>query len=513
MSKDVLPKELMNSVLGKLYDVLANGDGDVVPPSDDNYLAWLSVGVPYPAEELDFLSEGLTGVVRKDGKKESKNEDGEEEKDEDEKSIEEISQLLAQDTARKYQQAENFARIVDMIPDTSGVKGDVTMNVWNPENTLSQAYDHILRFSQVANIEPDEKLNAKIEKLRGLLQVKKMKKDIITDEETEVIEESQLVIKYNEKLQNYLTVALEYNNYRVNALTAKDPAAVHFWAMNAPILRNKVLAAKKDWVSNGYKEEYEKIAAFISQVEGRSMLALKDRYLDDLEKAKLTGLASGSDFFYSSLVPGNFAKTDSGWTQFSFSGSDFSSNYSFSSKKGSAGGGLSFGLFRVGGSGNFEKSESSRKIDASSFFLQFKIAQVPIVRPWFNVNFLTSKYWRFDEANPEFKNQMVSDGELPPNGMIPAYTTTAIFVKDLVLHFGETHSEIQAEMSKAGGGGHVGWGPFHLGGSYSTTSGTHDFQRNSESQGIRIDGLQLIGFKCHMLPKSPNPNPDVKEWV
>jgi len=60
MSKDVLPKELMNSVLGKLYDVLANGDGDVVPPSDDNYLAWLSVGVPYPAEELDFLSEGLT---------------------------------------------------------------------------------------------------------------------------------------------------------------------------------------------------------------------------------------------------------------------------------------------------------------------------------------------------------------------------------------------------------------------------------------------------------------------
>jgi hypothetical protein len=513
MSKEVLPKELMNSVLGKLYDVLANGDGDVVPPSDDNYLAWLSVGVPYPAEELDFLSEGLTGVIKKSENAGPKNNEGEEEKDEEEKSIEEINQLLAQDTARKYQQAENFARIVDMIPDTSGVKGDVTMNVWNPENTLTQAYEHILRFSQVANFEPDEKLEAKIEKLRGLLQEKKIKKDIITDEETEVLEESQLVIKYNEKMQNFLTVALEYNSHRVNALTAKEPGAVHFWAMNAPILRNKVLAAKRDWVNNGYKEEYEKISAFISQVEGRSMLALKERYLDDLDKSKLTGLASGADFLYASLVPGNFAKSDSGWTQFSFSSSDYSSNYSFSKKKGSAGGGLSLGLFRVGGSGGFEKNKSSSKMDASSFYLKFKIAQVPIVRPWFNVNFLTSKYWRFDKANPEFKNQMVSDGELPPNGMIPAYTTTAIFVKDLVLHFGERHAEMQSEMSKAGGGGYVGWGPFHLGGSYSSTSGSRDFQRNSDSQGIKIDGMQLIGFKCHMLPKSPDPNPDVKEWV
>jgi len=511
MSKEVLPKELMNSVLGKLYDVLANGDGDVVPPSDDNYLAWLSIGVPYPAEELDFLSEGLTGVVKRSSEKKAT--EGDEEKDDEEISIEEINQLLAQDTARKYQQAENFSRIVDMIPDTSGVTGDVTMNVWNPENTLSQAYEHILKFSQVANIEPDEKLKAKIEKLRGLLQEKKIKKDIITDEETEVIEESQLVVRYHEKMQNFLTVALEYNSHRVNALTAKDPGAVHFWAMNAPILRNKVLAAKRDWVNNGYKEEYEKISAFISQVEGRSMLALKERYLDDLDKTKLTGLASGADFLYASLVPGSFAKTDNGWTQFRFSSSDYSSNFSFSNKKGSAGGGLSLGFFNIGGGGKYEKRKSNSKIDASSFYLTFKIAQVPIVRPWYNVNFLTSKYWRFDKANPEFKSQMVSDGGSPPNGMIPAYTTTAIFVKDLVLNFGSMQSEMQSQMTKASGGGFVGWGPFHLGGSYSSSSGSKDFQRNSESQGIRIDGMQLIGFKCHMLAKSPDPNPEIKEWV
>jgi len=161
-----------------------------------------------------------------------------------EKTPEEINQLLAQDVTRKYMQAENVARLCDMVPDTSGVKGSVTMNVWNPENTLSLAYRHILKFSQVANFELDEKTKAKIVRLRGLLQEKKTKKNIITDEEEEVLQETALVKKYNEKLQNYMNEALEYNTHRVNALAAKDPTAVHFWAMNASILRNKVSAAK-----------------------------------------------------------------------------------------------------------------------------------------------------------------------------------------------------------------------------------------------------------------------------
>ncbi len=58
MAKEVLPEQLMNSVLGKLYDVLTNGD-DVVPKSDDNYLAWLSVGSPTPKTNWNFCLPGL----------------------------------------------------------------------------------------------------------------------------------------------------------------------------------------------------------------------------------------------------------------------------------------------------------------------------------------------------------------------------------------------------------------------------------------------------------------------
>ncbi len=511
MKKEVLPEVLMNSVFGKLADVLTNGD-DVVPRSEDNYLAWLPVGIPFPKEELEFLSTGFTGVYREPEPEKVK--EGEEPpRKSREKTPEEINQLLAQDVTRKYMQAENLARLCDMVPDTSGVKGDVTMNKWEQENTLSLAYQHILKFSQVANFEPDESTKKKIERLRGLLQEKKIKKNIVTEEEEEVLEETPLVKLYNEKLQNYLNVALEYNNYRVNALAAKDPAAVHFWAMNSSILRSKVMAAKKDWITNGYKEEYDQIAAYIAQVEGRSMLTLKQQYMDDFEKARLTGPSSGSDFFYTSLIPGGFAETDNGWTEFSFSQSDFSSNYDFSSRKGGGGGGVSMGLLKLEGKGGREKSKISKKIDVSTFKLRFKICQVPISRPWFNVNFLTSKYWRFDQNNGEFKDNMVSDGATPPEGMIPAFTTTAIFVKDLYLHFGERNTAIKTEMDKVSGGGSVSWGPFHAGGQYESHSQERNMETHSESQGIKIPGMQLIGFKCHTLGKSPDPKNNIEEWV
>lgn len=506
--RQVLPNVLMNSVLGKLYDILTSGD-NVAPKSKDNYLAWLSIGVPYPKEELEFLSTGFTGIYREP----EPLTDGGKPVERTEKTPEEIQQLLAGDVTRKYMQAENLSRLLDLIPDTSGVKGDVTMNVWNPENTLSQAYKHILKFSQVANFEPNEKTKKKIQRLRGLLQETKIKKNIVTEEDEEVLQETALVKKYNEKLQNYLNEALEYNAHRVNALAGKDPAAVHYWTINASILRSKVLAAKDDWITNGFKEEYDQIAAFIAQVEGRSMLTLKQQYIDDMEKARLTGPSSGSDFYYASLIPGGFAETDNGWTEFSFGSSDFKSNYAFDSEKGHVGARAGFFGFGASAKGSHEKKTLNKTIDTSSFKLSFKICQTMINRPWLNPNFITSKYWRFDVNNPQFKNNMVSNGETPPEGMIPAYTTTAIFIKDLELRFSKSNSEFMDEMSKTSGKGRVGWGPFSMSGSYENNHKERDMEVSREGQGIKVKGMQLIGFKCHMLPKSPDAQPHVEEWV
>lgn len=505
-----LPQDLMNNMMGKIFDVITNGDGTTVPKSEDNFFAWSSPGVPFEDGDFDFLSQGLTGVVKPQI---VKNPDGTETTKE--LSEAERDQLLAQDTTKMYQQAEQFARFVDVIPDASGIDEHIIrINIKNNEGSLSDVYEEVLRFSQVANTEltPDEK--AKIEKYRQLLQVEREKENLVTGEKEKVLQPSPLVNAYSEKQQAWMLAALEYNNARIDALTANTPRAVHNWAINANILRSKVNFALNDWINNGYKIDFERIAANIDQMSARDLSLLKAQYKDALEKARLTGLASGSDFFYCSLAPANFAKS-SGWTRFTFTNDDNSYYSQQTTQKWGAAGGLSLGFFTIGGSAGGKKTEFNANADFSSFDMSFEICQVPIIMPWFKKNFLTSKTWRFAQGNQGFKDKFLSDGKRPPHveSMLPAFPISMIFIRNLRMSFVNASSVAHAIDSKIGGGGMVGYGPFFIGGSYESGKKERSGKYHGDSQGIFVDGLQCIGFKCHLLPKSPNPDPSITEWI
>ncbi len=532
---DVLPSQLMNSVMGKLYDTLASGD-ETVKQSEDNFFSWATPGIPVEPEDFEFLSQGLTGVVKKADIREmvlepaGGGEGTEAEAAKPELTPELLDQLRAQDTAQLYMQAENFARLVDFVPDvTAGSNNQLSrLNILNNEGSLSDVYRYTLRMSQVAESQLDDKTKEKIEKFRKLLSVTTVKKNIIDDTETEVSEPSPLVKAYFEKMAAYEDTALQYNSRRIDALAASTPQAVHYWAMNANILRNKVRAAMQDWVSTGYKNDYEQIAAYIDQVMLRDMTLLKQEYRDDVEKARLTGLASGSDFFYSSLIPGNFARSR-GWTKFAFGSGDFkshaSSNFSTKRWKTEATGGLLTGFGFFGGSGSVAqgstKTANEMKFDSQQFSLNFEISQVPIVRPWFKPAFLLSRSWRYDQNDQEAKSEILSNGALPAKGLMPAYPTTCIFIRNLRLNFGTSsgfRNFMSEQVEKSGGGGGIAAiGPFTLGGGYNraTTSGStqHNVGHTWERQELQVPGMQIIGFKCHIMPKSPNPLPTITNWV
>jgi hypothetical protein len=531
---DVLPDQLVNSVMAKLYDVLTNGD-ETVPKSEDNFFTWYTPGIPVEVEDFDFLSQGLTGVVKKKAISEMVTTGGGAAPAPTEGSTGSqveltpalLDHLRGEDTARLYMQAENFARLVDFVPDVTRTDNEqfARLNIMNNEGSLSDIYRYILRMSQVMESELPEETKKKIEQFRHLLSVTKTKKNIIDDSETQVTEPSPLTQAYFEKMAAYESAALEYNSRRVDALTAADPRAVQYFALNANILRNKVKAAMSDWVTNGYKNDYEQISAFIDQVMLRDMTLLKQEYRDDLEKARITGLASGSDFFYTALIPGNFARS-SGWTEFTFSSGDFerhtSSNHS--TRRWQASGGASYlGIFggRGGASSSSSRSAYDGTFNIDNFLLTFEICQVPIVRPWFKQAFLLSKTWRFDQNDPEAKDEIVSDGGNIPKGLMPAYPTTAIFVRDLTIRLGhsEGFSNFMAKhtSSSAGGGGHVHIGPFFAGGSYSRASTSGSTERNYgyswDNQTMNVPGMQVVGFKCHINPKSPAPLPTITKWV
>jgi hypothetical protein len=527
------PSVLANSVMAKLYDVLTNGDA-TVPKSEDAFFSWMTPGVPMEPSELEFLSQGFTGVIKKAAVETLRSATGESTPAAGAPppaptplTQEQLDALMAQDAGRMYVQAESLARLLDFVPDvTTGTNnGFARMSVHTNDGTLSDIYDFTLRMSQVMDAELSDDLKKKIEHMRSLLQKVVKKKDLITDEEHEVTEPSELQKQYFQKMAAYDDAALEYNARRIDALTASNQRAVHDWAVNANIYRNKVRAAMDDWISNGYKEDYEKIAAFLEQVSRRDMSLLKQAYVEDLERARLTSPVSGSDFFYTGLIPGNFA-TSTGWTRFGFEAGDFQShtNSNFSSSKWSvsAGGGF-LGIWS--GSASASSSESHAEyhgtFDSSRTSMTFEIAQIPIARPWFRTAFLTSKSWRFDQSNPTIKNNMLCDGGAPPKGMLAAYPVSAIFVRKLALFMGESHSfqnwMSDQHSSSQGGSASFGFGPWSIGASASRSSTS---STSSADQGYRfendtmfVDGMQLIGFKCHIMPKSPDPDSAIKNWI
>jgi hypothetical protein len=379
----------------------------------------------------------------------------------------------------------------------------------NNEGTLSERYEYILRFSQVMQSELDEDTKAKIEKFRSLLTVKNKKKNLIDDTETEVEEPGPLVKVYHEKMKAYEDAVLEYNARRIDAMAGEDPKAIHFWTLNAAILRNKVKAAMDDWISSGHKNDYEAIAGFIDHVMQRDMTLLKIHYKEALDRARMTGIASGSDFYYSSLVPGNWVKS-SGWTRFTFSSADFS-QYQDSSFNKTAGAGGFRGFF--GGQGAQAREETNLKINSKQFKLSFSITQASIVRKWLQMPFVISKGWRFDESNPEAKGQMVSDGGATPRGLIPAYPTSIICIKDLELSMAESTAFQEYVKKSTAGGGFLSFGAFSLGGTHSRGNTTRNVGYTFTNQGMKVEGMQIVGFKCHVVPKCPDPLDSITKWV
>jgi hypothetical protein len=312
---------------------------------------------------------------------------------------------------------------------------------------------------------------------------------------------------------DYLGAAMEYNSVRISAMAGKDQEAVHQMAVNGPLLQMKVRAALNAWASIGHRDAVDRLSAAIQSVEDRAFVLLKQRYKEDYFRSLLTNPSSGSNFLYYAPATPSFARTGSGWTRFYFNSSSYASNHQWSSSTTAAVGGFHVGVFGVAGGGQVEKRRFEGKLDTKNFSMSFEMCRVPIARPAINLSFLLSGFWRFDQNNQIVKNVMVSDGKRPAGGLMPAITTDAIFIRNLHLHFGDSHSQFLSQQTAIEGGGGVSYGPFHLGGRHAETNGEQSLEANWSEQGIDVNGTQLLGMICWMLPQSPNPNPSITEWI
>jgi len=491
MPKDV-SADLMQALIAKLYGTITGDNPDIKMPRN-KFVTWMLPGLPFLPEDFMFCAKGLIAES-------------------------------AEDTRERYHQAWALSKLFNFIPDVSNqflTEGMQQTIFSSTQDEISSVYSDVLKYSKVIDLQLSDKEKEKLEKFRNLLTVTKEVTDIITDETKQVTEPGPVTLAYTAKMDDYLSEADEYMNLVIDAQAAQgnDPEAVRrvaAFANKAKFMRKKMEAAWMAWIAQGYKNEYEQINAYIEQVTQKSMVLYKNELLQDFRNSLLTSPQEGTagDFYYTTIVPGNFA-TSPGWTRFTFYEQDFESHYSKSTSQWSAGGSVSFGLFSVGASASGSKIEVDQNQKATNFRAELEFTQVPIIRPWFKPGFFAMRGWTLDKLWDLNYDKKVSDGgegkpEGKPDGRLVAYPINALFVRNVVLKSDQSQSQMNYMSSKISGGGRVGWGPFSIGGSYSRGKEKRDFTAHAEGGAVTIPGMQLIGFINNIIPKSPNPNPEIK---
>jgi hypothetical protein len=480
-------QDLMQSLLNKLYTVVTGGlEG--MPVDTDNYVTWFAPGIAFKDDFFNYASLPPTMALAS-APPPAGGTTAEQQK----------AALLWRYTAC----ANAWANLANFVP--SGAPLLMSSNFrqaiyHSSEELLWKVFDETLRLSQVAVSELTDKEKAKVEKFRKLLSVKKQKEDLITGEIREITEDGPILVAYKLKQQAYLAASATYKHAQISFFNAESADAVNTWRFMADDLRQAVRTANDDWVTNGYKNEVEAMAAYINQVSERDMATVKANIEDNFRQGRQTG--PDGAFYYTSVIPGDFM-TAGGWTNFEFNESSYSQYASQESSSWGGRAGFGFGLWSVGAGASGSSAQTQESLDTSNFKMSFEVTQVPIARGWFDPGFLTGKAWKWSK---DYFGDDLSDGQMAPSGRLVAYPTTALFIRNVVIHSDTFHSNRSTYESHLKAGGRVGWGPFSIGGRYSHDGGTQNSGWSFDGKDLRVNGLQLIGFMCRFLGKAPNPS-------
>jgi hypothetical protein len=481
-----MSQDLIQAMVAKLYATITGSNPAVKLPRN-KFVTWMLPGMPFSPGDFQFGTKGLTGST-------------------------------AEETRLLYHQAFVLSKLFDYVPEVNNdfLTDDMQQSIFTTtQDTISSIYKDILKYSKVVDNEPSEEQKKKIEKFRNLLTTTKEEVNIVTGEKKQVTQPGPVTVAYNAKMNDYIKAADEYINLLIDAQSAQgnDPEAirrVQAFANKSKFLKEKVEAAEMAWISEGYKNEYQDMNAYIQQVTQRSMVLYKTDLISKLESALLKSPADGgSDFYYTTILPGNFAESQ-GWTQFSFYEGDYETHSKKNTSQWSASGSGRIGLFGGKASASGSKEKTSIDSEWSNFKALFEFAQVQICRPFFDPGLFFMRGWTFDKLwNTNYNNQPVSDGAEKPQGRLVAYPTAALFVRNVSFEFDEAKSHFDSNKEAFSAGGSASYGPFSVSGSYSKGSETVNTSAHLEGNAIKIDGLQLIGLINNLIPKSPDTNPDI----
>jgi hypothetical protein len=479
---------IMKSMMGYLYTVLTDAEDSLVETNErERFICWCLPGIPFEPEDLRFAVRGFTGQGDTPEKK-------------------------AEDTALLIGQASRFARLVDFVPDANAVFGEEKQIAafMRNENSLARLYERVLKQSQVAATELTKEEKEKVERFRNVLYPEVEAVDPETGNKRKRRVEGPELKAYKEFQGKYEDAISAFNIIRIKAQNPTTPDDSLILTFNGPTLKARVKTALADWETNGFKSEVETIQAFIAAVTQRDLNLWKADLVDRFGTSRLLD-ALGQEFFATSLVPGGFAFSDQGWSKFKFNEKEVDTFSKFKSTQFEGKTSFGWGPLSVGGGAEGGSSSKKEISNVSNFEMEFAVTQIPLVRAWFDPTFLESRAWKLGPNALELTQ--LSDGGDPPKGMLVAYPTSVIFARDIRINFNEMHDETSEINKTLKAKGNAGYGPFKISGSYTRDSKEKKVQSDLTERGLEVKGLQILGFRCRLLKKSPDPLPGIKNFT
>lgn len=220
---------------------------------------------------------------------------------------------------------------------------------------------------------------------------------------------STAVLAYSQYQQAYFTAAQNYKAAELTASVSTDPGAQAQWQnIDQPKLQGQVAAAESDWETKGFKAQVEQ-ARQVEESCVSSSPGLKWQTWTSQCNPDIDFLTDSNNQSFAPTVYSPYDILDqTNWPTFTISGSEIQQLVGQAPEE----------LTNVLGVGS-----GSSDIDS----LSFEFCSVALSRPWFHPEVFSARFWRFENAS-----EPLSDGNIPPQGVWPAYITALVFARNIV---------------------------------------------------------------------------------
>jgi len=337
-------------------------------------------------------------------------------------------------------------------------------------------------------------------------------KRVLADAQAKLVDQdgnpTPLYSSYNQYRDAYNDKVRTLNRAYADAMS--DPTTLHRWPIDGKLYSDDVNKAWNEWQGFGHKVEVE-TALNLLGAQGQDPAVLLINRAKQKWENSLVHFDKIGDIPYTFMLPRKWysANENTGWMTYSKADFTSESHFTESSSSWKASAGFSLGFFSIGGSAGGSKTKTDLNLKTSNLSVSFSYCVADVVRPWLDTNLLNLGNWFLVG---DYKKNTISDGSFgqqlktgSPDVplFLPSIVTSIILVRNLKIFWSEMNQH-RATLDKAfSGGGSVGFGPFSVGGGYSSGSKQRDFEHHWSSEGLVSSGDQMLGTVSTINAASP----------